>query len=60
MRITVVIPTLNEEENLNCLLQMLANQTLKDFEVIVVDGGSSDGTVQVARDFGAQVITVKE
>lgn len=56
----MVIPTLNEEENLNCLLQMLANQTLKDFEVIVVDGGSSDGTVQVARDFGAQVITVKE
>ena len=60
MRVMVVIPALNEEENLKCLLRMLANQTVKDFEVIVVDGGSRDGTVRVAREFGARVITVRE
>lgn len=57
---TVVIPTLNEEGNLRRCLGALATQSFRDFEVIVVDGGSSDGTVDVARSFGARVIAVRE
>lgn len=60
MKATVVIPTLNEEENLRGCLGALARQTLEDFEVIVVDGGSSDGTAEVAEGFGARVITLRE
>ncbi len=60
MKVTVVIPALNEEENLRNCLDALSRQTLTDFEVIVVDGGSSDSTVDVARGFGAQVVVLKE
>ncbi|MGY4707534.1 glycosyltransferase family 2 protein [Candidatus Bipolaricaulota sp. J31] len=59
-RVTVVIPTLNEAGNLRRCLRALAAQSFGDFEVIVVDGGSSDGTVDVARSFGARVIAVRE
>ena len=39
--VSIVIPTLNEERYIGALLDSLAGQTHRDFEVIIVDGGSS-------------------
>ena len=50
-KISIIIPTLNEERFLPRLLKNLASQTSKDFEVIVVDGKSSDKTVQKASQY---------
>lgn len=50
--ISIVIPALNEENFLPHLLTSLAKQTKRDFEVIVVDGSSTDKTVEVACSFG--------
>ncbi len=47
---SVIIPCLNEEKSLPLLLKDLANQTLQDFEVIVVDGQSKDKTVAKAKE----------
>ncbi len=51
MKLSVIIPTLNEENYIGLLLDCLVNQTLKDFEVIIVDGNSSDGTKDKALQF---------
>jgi rSAM/selenodomain-associated transferase 2 len=52
--ISIIIPTLNEEE---CLGKTLAHlHGVSDVEIIVVDGGSTDSTRQVARDFGVRVL----
>lgn len=48
---SVIIPTLNEEIRLPALLSSLANQTDKDFEVIVADSGSKDKTREKAFEF---------
>lgn len=48
---SVIIPTLNEEHYLPLLLSDLASQTLKGFEVIVVDGKSEDKTKELALKF---------
>lgn len=48
---SIVIPTLNEEKYLPRLLEDLNKQTLKDFEVIHIDGSSTDATVKEARQF---------
>lgn len=48
---SVIIPTLNEEKFLPNLLESLAAQTKKNFEVIVVDGKSKDQTVAVTKKF---------
>lgn len=47
--ISVVIPTLNVENVLVGALVSLAAQTFKNFEVVIADGASSDGSLQIAR-----------
>lgn len=51
---SIIIPTLNEAENLPITLSALPTD---GFELIIVDGGSTDGTQDIARSFGAKVIS---
>lgn len=52
---SVIIPTLNEEKFVGNLLESLAEQTYRDFEVIVADGGSNDKTLRVVRRFAKKL-----
>ncbi len=54
--ISVIIPVVNEAERLPGLLQALAGQR-GESEVIVVDGGSEDGSADRARRAGVRLIT---
>ena len=49
MRLSVVIPVLNEERHLGELLSDIRRQSLRPEEVIVVDAGSRDATVRIAK-----------
>src|SRR4051812_13531012 len=51
--VDVVIPALNEAENIVLCLASLARQTVRPRRIILVDDGSSDGTVDRARAFCA-------
>jgi rSAM/selenodomain-associated transferase 2 len=55
VRISVVIPTLNEGAAIAQAITQLAG-VLGDHEVIVVDGGSTDRTAEVAAEAGASVV----
>ena len=54
--ISIVIPARDEEGNIGCLLDSIAEQEVAPCEVIVVDDGSSDRTAEVARGKGARVL----
>ena len=54
--VSIIIPTLNEERSLPTALDSISSQTLRDYEVIVVDSGSVDRTGRLAHDFGAVMI----
>jgi glycosyltransferase involved in cell wall biosynthesis len=56
--ISVVIPTYNEEKNIERCLSALNEQTIprEKFEVIVVDGQSGDKTVEIAQKYADKVI----
>ncbi len=51
MRLSIIVPTLNEEGYVGRLLESISRQTLSPEEVIVVDGGSRDGTVRVVEEY---------
>jgi len=60
MQLTVIIPTLNEEENLEATLESLAaclNENSDRLEVIIADAGSNDATVTIAEKFECAVLT---
>ena len=56
--ISVIIPALNEEKYIGNVLDALRKQTFKDFEIIVVDGNSTDRTREIAKK-SAKVIIEK-
>lgn len=55
--ISIIIPALNEEANIKKLVPYLQNCGLnKEIEIIVADGGSTDGTTAAAEASGARLI----
>ncbi|MDC0835915.1 glycosyltransferase [Geitlerinema sp. CS-897] len=48
-KISVVVPAYNCETTVRATLDSLFNQTFKDFEVLVVDDGSTDKTLEILR-----------
>ena len=58
-KISIIIPTINEANNLPFLLADLSS-IQKDGEIIIVDSGSEDKTIDIANIYGAKVFISKE
>ncbi len=55
--ISIIIPVLNEAKNIQDTLGLIQNHIKSsDIEIIVVDGGSTDRTVSIAKELGVIVI----
>ncbi len=55
--ISVIIPTYNEAENIGPLVSyLLKNSSKENCEVLVIDGGSTDNTMQLAEAAGALTV----
>ncbi|HQK63880.1 MAG TPA: glycosyltransferase [Candidatus Staskawiczbacteria bacterium] len=55
--VSIIIPTLNEEDYLGKLLRSIKDQPDFDYEIIVADAGSTDKTLDIAREFGCKIIS---
>ena len=58
-RLTIVVPVLNEAAIIVAALQALAPLRARGAEIVVADGGSRDGTAQLAKPFADRIITVR-
>lgn len=58
LQVSLVVRALNEREHIGKLLVAAASQTRPPDEIILVDSGSTDGTVDIARSHGAQVVHI--
>lgn len=58
-RCSIVIRAFNEEKHIGKLLQGIASQTEKSVQIILVDSGSTDDTVAIARSHGADLVHIK-
>lgn len=58
--ISVVIPTYNEADYVGDLLRSLKKQTYKNYEIIVVDSYSNDGTLQILKRYNSRIVIAKK
>ena len=55
---SIVIRTLNEAKHLESLMQGIHSQSYRDWEIVLVDSGSSDGTLEIAEKYGARIFHI--
>jgi rhamnosyltransferase len=54
--ISVIIRSKNEAQTIQKTLEMMKQQTVQPLQIILVDNGSSDSTVEIAREFGCEIV----
>jgi glycosyltransferase involved in cell wall biosynthesis len=50
-KVSIVIPAYNREKYVGIAIKSVLDQTYRDFELIIVDDGSTDGTLEMAQNF---------
>jgi glycosyltransferase involved in cell wall biosynthesis len=58
-RVSIVIRAFNEDQHLGRLLSAIARQTLRNPEVILVDSGSTDRTLEIAGKHKARILHIQ-
>jgi Glycosyl transferase family 2 len=59
-RVSVVIPSFNQARFLRATVDSVVSQDYPDVEVLVMDGGSTDGSVEILRSYGDRIRFVSE
>jgi glycosyltransferase involved in cell wall biosynthesis len=59
-RFTVVVPAFNREKFVGPTIDSVLAQTFTDYELIVVDDGSTDGTAEVLRSYGTRIKAIRQ
>lgn len=49
--VSVVVPTYNEEKTIEGTLKALVRQSYRNFEIIIIDSGSKDGTLEILKKY---------
>lgn len=55
-QVSVIIPTYNRSESISQTIESLINQDYPDLEIIIIDGGSKDRTIETIKGFRAKNI----
>lgn len=58
--VSVIIPTYNRVDVILRTIRSVKQQTFEDYEIIVVDDGSTDNTVEVIKDFDRQIRLIRQ
>ena len=58
-KVSVIIPAYNAEEHIEETVSSILNQNFKDFEIIIVNDGSTDKTKEIVTKLGARDSRIK-
>ena len=59
-RVSVIIPIYNGAVTISLVLQSVFDQTFADFEIVVVDDGSTDATASILEGFGSRIAIIRQ
>lgn len=54
--LSIIIPTLNEENYLGHLLASIKKQDYSDYEIIIADANSKDKTIDIAKSYSCKIV----
>ena len=55
MKVSIITICLNNKKNISNTIESVISQTHKDIEYIVIDGGSSDGTLEIINSYKSDI-----
>ena len=55
MKYSIITVNYNNKDGLRKTIESVIHQTFRDFEFIVIDGGSTDGSAEVLKEYDAQI-----
>lgn len=55
MKYSIITVNYNNKAGLRKTIESVIHQTFRDFEYIVIDGGSTDGSTEVLKEYDAQI-----
>ncbi|MBU3111431.1 glycosyltransferase family 2 protein [Clostridium lacusfryxellense] len=58
-QISIIVPIYNGEKYINKCLEMIINQKFKDFELIIIDDGSTDNSFNMCNDYAKKDLRIK-
>ena len=60
VKVSIVIRTLNEAKHLENLMKGIHEQNYQDWEIVLVDSGSTDGSLDIAERYGARIFHIPQ
>ncbi|MDR2962974.1 MAG: glycosyltransferase [Bacteroidales bacterium] len=58
-KVSIIIPVYNVEDYLRNCLDSVVNQTFRDIEIILIDDGSTDNSLEIMKEFAEQDVRIK-
>ncbi|NJM51943.1 MAG: glycosyltransferase [Blastocatellia bacterium] len=59
-KVSVIIPNYNYENFISATIESVLSQTYKNIEIIVIDDGSKDNSLEVLKKFGDKIRVVQQ
>ena len=58
VKVSIIVPVYNVEKYLRKCLDSLVNQTLKDIEIICINDGSTDDSLNILQEYAREHLNV--